>query len=61
MYDLLSAFKTHSGVGVLCNTSLNFKGRGFINSHSDIEAFCLQNGISTYVINQNMYRKAKAS
>ena len=26
LYDLLSAFAERTGVGVLCNTSLNFKG-----------------------------------
>jgi hydroxymethyl cephem carbamoyltransferase len=28
LYDLLIAFKARTGFGVLCNTSLNFSGRG---------------------------------
>jgi len=31
LYELLIAFKARTGYGVLCNTSLNFKGRGSIN------------------------------
>src|SRR5205823_10493722 len=30
LYELLVAFKARTGYGVLCNTSLNFKERGFI-------------------------------
>ncbi|WP_223503149.1 carbamoyltransferase C-terminal domain-containing protein [Pseudomonas sp. BF-R-24] len=55
MYNLLSEFKKISGVSVLCNTSLNTKGRGFINSSTDLESFCLSNKISIFVINQTMY------
>ena len=32
LYELLIAFKKRTGYGVLCNTSLNFKGMGFINN-----------------------------
>jgi hydroxymethyl cephem carbamoyltransferase len=56
MYNLLSEFKKLSGVSVLCNTSLNFKGRGFINSHTDLESFCLSKNISMFVVDQTMYR-----
>jgi len=31
LYELLIAFKARTGYGILSNTSLNFKGRGFIN------------------------------
>lgn len=55
MHNLLSEFKKTSGVSVLCNTSLNTKGRGFINSSTDLESFCLENKISIFVINQTMY------
>jgi predicted NodU family carbamoyl transferase len=34
--DLLLAFKARTGYGVLCNTSLNFNGRGLINRMSDL-------------------------
>lgn len=56
MYNLLSAFKKLSGVSVLCNTSLNVKGRGFINSLTDLELFCSKNKISMFVVDQVMYR-----
>jgi hydroxymethyl cephem carbamoyltransferase len=55
MYELLLEFKKQSGVSVLCNTSLNFKGKGFINSFSDLELFCSINNISTFVVDNVMY------
>jgi len=30
LFDLLTSFKAITGYGLLCNTSLNFKGKGFI-------------------------------
>ena len=39
LYELLIAFKARTGYGVLCNTSLNFKGRGFINEIADLSAY----------------------
>ena len=42
MYNLLLEFKKLSGASALCNTSLNFKGRGFINSDTDLESFLLE-------------------
>jgi hydroxymethyl cephem carbamoyltransferase len=45
LHNLLTAFKRRTGYGVLCNTSLNFNGRGFINKINDL---------STYVINHNL-------
>ncbi len=38
--DLLRAFSARTGCGVLCNTSLNFPGLGFINRSSDLFRFC---------------------
>ena len=55
MYKLLLEFKKQSGVSVLCNTSLNFKGKGFINTLSDLELFCSTNNISTFVVDDVMY------
>ena len=46
LYDLLKEFKLISGVGVLCNTSLNFKGAGFINKTSDLYHFGRSAGLS---------------
>jgi hydroxymethyl cephem carbamoyltransferase len=56
MYNLLLEFKKQSGVSVLCNTSLNLKGKGFINTLSDLELFCSINHISMFVVDNIMYR-----
>lgn len=52
---LLSAFRDVSGAGVLCNTSLNFSGRGFINRMSDLEDYCSAQGIDRMVVGDEMY------
>lgn len=49
IYGLLQAFRSVSGVGVLCNTSLNFNGTGFINRTSDLYQYCKQTGIDGFV------------
>jgi predicted NodU family carbamoyl transferase len=46
LYELLLAFKKRTGYGVLCNTSLNFKGRGFINNIADLSAY-MENPLQT--------------
>jgi len=55
LHRLLSAFKRRTGFGVLCNTSLNRKGRGFINSSSDLFAFVKEQAIDGAVINSSLY------
>jgi hydroxymethyl cephem carbamoyltransferase len=50
LYDLLSEFAKQHGVGVLCNTSLNFKGLGFINRMSDLTEYCEARGVSDIVV-----------
>jgi hydroxymethyl cephem carbamoyltransferase len=50
LYDLLSAFAAVHGIGVLCNTSLNFKGLGFINRMSDLALFCELRGVPEMVV-----------
>jgi hydroxymethyl cephem carbamoyltransferase len=57
LHDLLSAFARSSGVGVLCNTSLNFKGRGFINRMSDLVRYCEQTGIE-FVVGDAWFRRS---
>ena len=42
LYDLLVAFKARTGYGVLCNTSLNFNGKGFINNMTDLDAYAVR-------------------
>jgi hydroxymethyl cephem carbamoyltransferase len=49
MHRLLCAFSKLSGVGVLCNTSLNFNGTGFINRTSDLYRYCKSTGIEAFV------------
>lgn len=51
IHKLLRAFRSLSGVGVLCNTSLNFTGAGFINRTSDLYQYCKTTGIESFVYN----------
>jgi predicted NodU family carbamoyl transferase len=50
LHQLLTAFNQLTGFGVLCNTSLNFSGRGFINSTSDLLAFVRDKGLDGAVL-----------
>jgi hydroxymethyl cephem carbamoyltransferase len=58
LYDLLSAFAEIHGVGVLCNTSLNFKGRGFINRMSDLARYCELRGIIHMVVGDAWFTRS---
>jgi predicted NodU family carbamoyl transferase len=58
-HALLRAFRARTGVGVLCNTSLNFLGRGFINRTTDIVRYVKQTDIPAFVINRKMYLSAR--
>jgi len=53
--DLLVAFKARTGYGVLCNTSLNFKGKGFINNIVDLSAYAIQHGLDGFVVEGRAY------
>jgi predicted NodU family carbamoyl transferase len=55
LFELLKAFKRRTGFGVLCNTSLNLKGRGFINRSSDLFAFAKEQKIDLVVVNSRCY------
>jgi hydroxymethyl cephem carbamoyltransferase len=55
MYNLLSACRDLSGVGVLCNTSLNFNGRGFINRLSDLNRFASEHGLDGFIFNDKLF------
>jgi len=57
MYQLLLKFKELTGFGVLCNTSLNHNGRGFINSMSDLADYCYKMNIEGFVVNELFYTK----
>jgi len=58
LYKLLTAFKHRTGLGVLCNTSLNRKGKGFINRSSDLFSFSAEKGIDGIVIGARLYLPA---
>lgn len=49
--ELLVAFRELTGFSVLCNTSLNNNGRGFLNRTSDLIAYGEKHGLDGYVIN----------
>ncbi|MCF2525422.1 carbamoyltransferase C-terminal domain-containing protein [Bradyrhizobium sp. G127] len=55
LYGLLKAFKTRTGHGVLCNTSLNFNGRGFINRMDDLSTYCLNHNLDGFVVEGKAY------
>ncbi|MCV6546997.1 MAG: hypothetical protein OIF56_06905 [Cohaesibacter sp.] len=55
IYKLLNIFKKKTDFGVLCNTSLNFNGTGFINRLSDLHRYALETGIDGYVAGNRFY------
>jgi predicted NodU family carbamoyl transferase len=55
LHELLLAFKARTGYGVLCNTSLNFKGRGFINNIADLSAYTIEHKMDGFVIEGRSY------
>ena len=55
LFELLTAFKARTGYGVLCNTSLNFKSKGFINTMSDLSAYTLQHQLDGFVVGGQIY------
>ncbi|WP_432261467.1 carbamoyltransferase C-terminal domain-containing protein [Cupriavidus sp. TMH.W2] len=57
LHRLLSSFKAVTGVGVLCNTSLNFNGAGFINRTSDLVAYASETGLDGFVIDGTFFRR----
>jgi hydroxymethyl cephem carbamoyltransferase len=61
LHDLLSVFAERHGVGVLCNTSLNFKGKGFINRMSHLADYCEQRGIDDMVVGDAWFRRREQS
>lgn len=55
LHDLLTAFKAQTGYGVLCNTSLNFHGKGFINNLADLDAYTAGHGLDGFVVEGRAY------
>ena len=54
-HDLLTEFKAISGAGVLCNTSLNFRNSGFINTTSDLAHYARQVDLDGFVAGNTYY------
>jgi hydroxymethyl cephem carbamoyltransferase len=55
LHELLTHFKRRTGVGVLCNTSLNFNGSGFINRMSDLSRYADINGLDGFVFEDEFF------
>jgi predicted NodU family carbamoyl transferase len=55
LYELLLAFKARTGYGVLCNTSLNFNGKGFINNLSDLDTYTADHELDGFVVEGRAY------
>lgn len=55
LFELLVEFKRLTGFGVLCNTSLNFKHKGFINNISDLSTYSVQHELDGFVVNGRAY------
>ncbi|WP_304350495.1 carbamoyltransferase C-terminal domain-containing protein [Comamonas testosteroni] len=55
IYNLLRSFKQLTGISVLCNTSLNFNGKGFINRLSDMVRFASDNKLDGFVFNDRLF------
>jgi len=39
----------------LCNTSLNFKGRGFINKIADLSTYVVEHKLDGFVVEEKAY------
>lgn len=59
--ELLREFRTLTGFGVLCNTSLNFPGRGFINRTSDLVQYTEQRDIDGFVLHNHLYLRSNGT
>lgn len=61
LHQLLGAFRQITGVAILCNTSLNRKGCGFLNRTSDALNFADQCGVKTVVVNETVWTRRQAA
>lgn len=55
LYGLLLAFGERTGYGVLCNTSLNYNGKGFINNLTDLDSYTVDHGLDGFVVEGRAY------
>ncbi|GAB4295948.1 MAG: nodulation protein U [Roseovarius sp.] len=60
MHALLRAFQAETGHAVLCNTSLNFPGRGFINRTSDLMDYARTSGLDGFVAADRLWLLGRA-
>lgn len=56
VHTLLRAVQARTGHAVLCNTSLNFLGRGFINRTSDLLRYARDFGLDGFVAGDRLFR-----
>ena len=54
-YELLVRFRQRTGFGVLCNTSLNYHGSGFINRTSDLYEYCKKYEVDGFTFNGKFF------
>ncbi|MFJ8955163.1 carbamoyltransferase C-terminal domain-containing protein [Streptomyces sp. NPDC102381] len=59
LHALLTEFAQLCGVGILCNTSLNFNGLGFINRMSDLVEYCEARNIDDFVVGDTWYTRRR--
>ncbi len=59
LHELLCAVADRSGVGALCNTSLNWRGRGFINRLSDLTTYCQDRRVDDMVVNDTWFQRTE--
>lgn len=57
LHSLLDAFAAETGLGVLCNTSLNYSRRGFVNRMSDLIRHCEDRQIDHMVVGDRWYQR----
>jgi hydroxymethyl cephem carbamoyltransferase len=55
LHRLLTSFAELTGIGVMCNTSLNFNGFGFINTMSDLTRYCEERGVDAMVVGTDWF------
>jgi hydroxymethyl cephem carbamoyltransferase len=59
LYQVIENFRQITGTAVLCNTSLNAHGRGFINRLSELVRFTLERRLDGFVIEGQLYMPIK--
>lgn len=60
LHGLLVEFKKRTGYGVLCNTSLNFNGKGFINNLRDLAEYTADRMLDGFIVEDRAYLLKKS-